>query len=60
MTSEREAERREHARADENGDGQNRRREKQDREAASTILLPMLISGLVLIVIGMVIVMIFA
>lgn len=46
--------------ADDNGDKQNLRREEQDTEPASpTTLLPMLIGGLVLIVIGMVVVMIF-
>ncbi|MGO3934268.1 hypothetical protein [Rhodopseudomonas pseudopalustris] len=46
--------------ADDNGDKQNLRREGQDTETASTTtLLPMLIGGLVLIVIGMVLVMMF-
>lgn len=46
--------------ADHNGDKQNRRREEQDTETASAAtLLPMLIGGLFLIVIGMVAVMIF-
>ncbi len=43
------------------GDKQNKRLDEQRPEAPSpTTLLPMLISGLALIVIGMVVVMIFA
>ncbi|MDQ0333499.1 hypothetical protein QFZ88_005881 [Mesorhizobium sp. YL-MeA3-2017] len=46
--------------ADDNGDKQNLRREEQDTKSASpATLLPMLIGGLVLIVFGMAVVMIF-
>lgn len=47
--------------ADDNVDKQNERLDEQRSETPSpTTLLPMLISGLALIVIGMVVVMIFA